>query len=250
MEQENLVIELLNVLRYKDEPKKKHSQSLIFSALSFRLDSDSIFKYGEKTLHAKTNDISFVPQNLYYERTSTKEDLIVFHFNIIGRSADSIMVFTPPDPDKYKKLFCDALKVWRNKSVGYRHKATSILYDIFFELQKDNTSIFTKTDSDIQIVINEIEKNFPNPDFKVESLSKKIYISQAYLRRKFNAQFGLSPKAYLTKRRLDEAELMLKSKLYTQKEIAQKCGFSDVKYFRFAFKKNTGKTLSQYKRSF
>ena len=43
-----------------------------------------------------------------------------------------------------------------------------------------------------------------------------------------------------------EAEILLGSRYFSQKQIAERCGFSDVKYFRNAFKAATGKTPRQY----
>ena len=38
----------------------------------------------------------------------------------------------------------------------------------------------------------------------------------------------------------------IQSKYYTQREIAERCGFSDVEYFRCAFKTKTGQTIAEY----
>ena len=93
----------------------------------------------------------------------------------------------------------------------------------------------------------ELERNFRNANYKVSGLSACLYISETYLRRLFHAQLGMSPKRYLIKYRVNQAQIMLKTTSASQTEIAQACGFSDVKYFRAAFKAESGLTVSQYR---
>jgi AraC-like DNA-binding protein len=56
----------------------------------------------------------------------------------------------------------------------------------------------------------------------------------------------MSPKQYLDDVRIEHAKVLLESAYYTQAEIAARCGFDDVKYFRTAFKHHTGKTPGAY----
>ncbi|MBQ7821297.1 MAG: helix-turn-helix transcriptional regulator [Clostridia bacterium] len=219
-----------------------------FTSLSFRIECESaVIKHKSKSIPVKNGDICLIPQNTEYQHSAQKDERIVFHFNVLNGIDSEIRVFTPQTPAKYKKLFTKAYELWQAKAAGYRYRATAILYEVLSELQADGALIGSNIDSDISRALDMIEKNFKLPGFKIEDLAKELYLSEVYLRQKFKKQLGISPKKYLIKRRIQEAELMLNSKYYSQLEISQKCGFSDVKYFRYAFKEETGKTISEYK---
>ena len=81
----------------------------------------------------------------------------------------------------------------------------------------------------------------------VAELAQRACVSEAYFRRKFAQQFGMSPKKYIESARMNYAVSLLQTQYYTQQEISEMCGYSDVKYFRTAFKKYTGACLSKYK---
>ena len=88
-------------------------------------------------------------------------------------------------------------------------------------------------------------------------LIKKI-LSRPEKEDRLKRQTRQSPKSYLTSRRMHETQIMntawssdaplpgIQSKYYTQREIAERCGFSDVEYFRCAFQAKTGQTIAEY----
>ena len=51
---------------------------------------------------------------------------------------------------------------------------------------------------------------------------------------------------YLDTLRINYAKSLLEAGYFSQKEIAARCGFLDVGYFRTMFKKKTGKSMKQY----
>ena len=156
------------------------------------------------------------------------------------------MVFESKNPEKYKILFVKAEKIWSEKESGYRYKAASLFYEILSELTREGMLLTKNTDSDVAKAIDIIEKNFNNDDFRTEKISEFLYISETFLRRKFKKHIGKSPKQYLDDRRIEEAKKLLESGYFSQKEIAGKCGFSDVKYFRTAFKTATGMKIKDF----
>ena len=76
-----------------------------------------------------------------------------------------------------------------------------------------------------------------------------IDISSLYglnYRREFNRVYSCSPKAYLDTLRIQYAKSLLETGYFSQKEIAQRCGYTDVGYFRTVFKKKIGKSIKAY----
>lgn len=83
----------------------------------------------------------------------------------------------------------------------------------------------------------------------LDAMSRDIGISKYYLHRLFSEFNGETPNGYLTKIRLERA----KNKLQTSKdpisEIAMTCGFENTAYFSNLFKKHTGLSPSQFRKS-
>jgi len=70
-------------------------------------------------------------------------------------------------------------------------------------------------------------------------------MSNTYFRKLFYARFAATPAKYITAQRLILAEKLLASGGYTIKEVAEKVGFDDEKYFSRVVKKEYGVSPSK-----
>lgn len=91
-----------------------------------------------------------------------------------------------------------------------------------------------------------IEKNLADPDFNVEQLGKKLYMSRATLYRKIHALSGESPNEFIQSYRLKQAAELLEKKFGTVLEVAFETGFSSASYFTKCFKKKFNCLPSEY----
>jgi len=96
---------------------------------------------------------------------------------------------------------------------------------------------------DLQEVIG---KNLSNPDFSVEELQKKLYMSRSTLYRKIHALSGESPVEYLRSYRLKRAAQLLETKKMSITEVAFQVGFSSSAYFTKCFKEQFQQLPSLY----
>ncbi len=81
-----------------------------------------------------------------------------------------------------------------------------------------------------------IEKNLEDPDFNVEELCKKLYMSQSTVYRKIQALTGESPTDFIRSYRLKRAAQLLESGFGSITEVAFEVGFSSRSYFTRCFK--------------
>jgi signal transduction histidine kinase/DNA-binding NarL/FixJ family response regulator len=81
-----------------------------------------------------------------------------------------------------------------------------------------------------------IEKNLGEPDFNVEELCKKLYMSQSTVYRKIQALTGESPTDFIRSYRLKRAAQLLESGMGSITEVAFEVGFSSRSYFTRCFK--------------
>lgn len=238
--------QLLEVLRYTPKNKTVHTPARSFYALSFRLKGTGRLSTKTENLIAKENDLALVPANLGYEHAARDEDIIVFHFGVLDQPFRSLSVHTPAEPQKYRTLFLQALQLWQNKEVGYLYRCQAVFYEILALMEREGMLHRTQRDPLMAECRTYIDTHFEEPDLTIAALARRFGCSEAYLRRRFTAAYNCAPKAYLSYRRLGRAAGLLELGFYTQTEIAEMCGYKDVKYFRTAFKTHFGRSITQY----
>jgi AraC-like DNA-binding protein len=100
----------------------------------------------------------------------------------------------------------------------------------------------------VAAAISFLEQNYSS-DVSVEDIAKSAFVSSSRLSHVFTSATGMSLIDYLTKLRINRACELVASTGKTVSEIAYLLGFHDPSYFGRAFKQNTGKTPSEYRKS-
>ncbi|MGI6113916.1 MAG: PocR ligand-binding domain-containing protein [Mahellales bacterium] len=96
--------------------------------------------------------------------------------------------------------------------------------------------------------LNFIRENYKN-NLSLESVSQQIYISPYYLSHLFKEELGITFVEYLTRVRIEEAKKLLKDSSMSIVAIASEVGYEDASYFSKVFKKTTGLSPNQYRKS-
>ncbi len=91
-----------------------------------------------------------------------------------------------------------------------------------------------------------IEDNMESPEFNVSLLVDKIGMSQTVLYKKIKALTGMSITDFIKSVRLRRAAQLLEQRKMNIAEVAYSVGFNDRKYFSREFKKQFGKSPSEY----
>lgn len=116
----------------------------------------------------------------------------------------------------------------------------------FLHRAKINTTQNNNMTQDIDYALNYIKMNLSKP-ITIEELAKQSFVSVSTLERHFKKKFGLSPYAYLQKKRLANARKLL-AKGETVNSAAEQSGFPDCSWFIVMFKKEYDITPHQYKK--
>lgn len=131
------------------------------------------------------------------------------------------------------------------RKTDYRVKSLAVLYNIVSRLATEvKPSSFNPV---LTPAIEYIEENIDRADLNLTSLANVSRISEVYLRRLFNREFGVSPKQYITTLRISRAKQLLKNSGTPVSQVAEECGYSSVYHFSRAFKTATGYTPSEYR---
>ena len=92
-----------------------------------------------------------------------------------------------------------------------------------------------------------IEQHIADEDLKMDQMADAIGISRSVLYGKIKKLMGVSPSDFLRQVRMQRAEQLIAKSRMSISEIAYAVGFADPKYFAKCFKRQTGKTPSEYR---
>lgn len=211
------------------------------TALSYRIKGNSEIVSKETILPLRDGTVAFFPAGVDYVRiTHGDEEYIVVHLDAFGRAENDVEVIA--NGRNVASIFETLLSEWER---GSYNRCIRNLYRIFDKLAEDKKEIAILP----QIIAPGVEymkRCFKDGDLTVSQLAKLCHISDTYFRKVYREHFGISPVDALLNMRFEYAKDLLLSGYYQTKEVAIMSGFSDVKYFRTAFKKRFGITVGEY----
>ena len=125
-------------------------------------------------------------------------------------------------------------------------ESRGILFILLSRFLKRATPKVETRDDRIRIVLAHIHGNL-NENIDVDTLAEIACMSKDHFIRTFKKQTGDTPNAYITKKKMEAAELLLITNDDTIKNVAMKLGYYDCSYFNKTFKKYSGATPQQYR---
>lgn len=94
-----------------------------------------------------------------------------------------------------------------------------------------------------------IEEHLCESNLSLKVMAKILYVNESYLSRVFKAEAGENITDYILRLRISKAmEYVNETKLKAY-EISERIGFNDSHYFSLCFKKYTGKSINEYRKS-
>lgn len=209
---------------------------------SIRLSGEAEFIYNSEKTKVSAGEVLYLPPNIYYEQQAlTDEHLIAVHFRSEHSFDNKIKVFHS-DKNIAETLFSDILRCCNE---GNMNKCMSLLYDIIHITFESEPQRFERyVPNGFADAVKYLNMHYSKSSTTVSALAKLSGFSETYFRELFKDSFGISPYKYLTKLRMQKAEMLLSGGYYSIKQIAHMCGYDDEKNFSTAFKNYTGQSPS------
>ncbi len=114
------------------------------------------------------------------------------------------------------------------------------------DIISNKETITANTDNAVILeAINYIRKNYVR-DISLTDVSEAVGVSSVYLSRLFSKELGTNFVAFVKEFRVSAAKRLLTDKNTRVKEVAEKAGFANDKYFMRVFKEETGMTPKEY----
>lgn len=152
------------------------------------------------------------------------------------------------NPDAYDNHSTLLNNIERNLRRPFCDKVESrgiifILLSRFIKLAVPKAEI---ADGRIRAVVSHIRQSLSS-SLNVETLADMACMSKDHFIRTFKKEVGTTPSAFVTKKRMEAAELLLITTNETIKTISAKVGYDDNSYFNKTFKRYAGVTPQQYR---
>ncbi len=218
-------------------------------------------KYDSTTIPLTDNCFFFIPANYPHEYYPDDEKWDVRWVVFDGYACNHIfsglgltkpIVVAPDDSIRMLRLFDKMFVTLRSDKVYGNYICSGLVYQYIMEFHRlaSDRSVAGGADrSDILMpALNYIDEHF-REDFSVTTLAEVSGVSQQYLCRVFRQTMNIRPNEYIIRRRLQEAMRLLLDTGAQLSEIAGRSGFSDAGYFGTVFKKYTGMTPMEYRKT-
>ena len=245
-ENETTAFTLWDVLELDQTEVNLYNRGRNFSALSFRMEADTVLEARGKRHHLGDGCLTFVPARLDYRRVAARDRLIVVHFEALNYRAEGIEILRPQHPEALEALFRKILDVFTKKEAGYRHTAAAVFCEILAESYRQSHSEKAPP-SRIAPSLDYLHRHFTDADLTVGAAAERSYMSEVYFRRLFRKEYGTSPQRYVMRLRVLHAAGLISTGYHTLKEVAYLSGYSDYKYFATEFRRQMGVPPSKYR---
>lgn len=116
------------------------------------------------------------------------------------------------------------------------------------KMSKNEFAEHNKKHETFNTIIDYIEKNYTSP-IATKDLARMAHLSETYFCHLFKSCMNQSVSAYITELRVEHAKYLLSNSKMTVSEIASELGYNDVNYFCRIFKRNTGMSPGEYKKT-
>lgn len=229
---------------HKDKP---------FNCLAILASGENKYYFeNSKSFIVQKNDIIFLPKHSSYKVvTPNPTECFAINFEVCSDDIFEPFVINLKNPSPVLESFKAADAAFTLKKTGYEVKCMSELYSIIYSIikEREREYIPQSTWAKITPAVEYIHKNYASADMSVNYLTEICGISPAYFREIFRKYYGIPPIQYINNLRLARAKELIMSDLYTVSKIAELSGFGDESYFCRYFKRATGTTPSEYKKT-
>jgi len=140
---------------------------------------------------------------------------------------------------------------YRDKTPGYMELIRCYLIEIIIRTMRTTTvNLSYNEENGISRFVSEyVALNYAQP-IKLSEICDQLSYSIPYVSKKFKDETGESFVECLQRVRLEEACRLLSNTTVNIETVAQRVGYSDIKYFRSLFKTVLGMTPKQFRKQF
>ncbi len=213
--------------------------------------ADYIFSDGF-VLKTEENSLHYLPKGSDYKVAvhSHGEGCFAINFDVSEPMAQKPFCVKFQSTEQVLQSFEGAVKAFVKDGGSANPAVMKELYTILALLKKEGERKYVpgKKMSLLRPALDKMDTDYCQRELSVKELSDLCGISVAYFRRLFTQNFGISPKEYMIRRKMEHAKKLLLGRQFSVNEIAQLCGYPEPCHFSREFKKRFGTSPCNYEK--
>lgn len=212
---------------------------------NIRLSGAMEYDFGDKKILVKEGEMIFLPKgSTYINRVVSEEDSACTIINMQGDFGEvlptrySLQNFQ--HIDSFSSNFTD---LWNFGNASEKYICISQIYDLLSYICNYESLKYPdkKKFKIIEPAVEYLKKHIYDTNLKIDKLYQLCGISHTYLSKIFLLEFGMSPKEYVIKRRMNHAKVIIDSgEMDSVRQLALSVGYTDPLYFSKVFKNHYG----------
>jgi AraC-like DNA-binding protein len=132
----------------------------------------------------------------------------------------------------------------------YLFEVENIFCDfIEYYIKNKNAALLEERRLQMERACEFIKQNYSNPNLSINDIAEYLELSPSYFRTLFKNSFSISPIDYLTNYRMEVAKKLLETTDLPVKDISNKVGYINCRYFYGIFKNKFGVTATEYRKN-
>ncbi|MFC5407560.1 AraC family transcriptional regulator [Cohnella soli] len=244
-------------------PSHKHDD---FSEIIYISEGEGQFKINDHDYFASKDDMIIYNCGVLHEERSNPANPLKTYFcgignlqikgieagNIIPLNATPV-ISTGSNSRQVEGYVSTLFRELRSQDFGFETVCQNIMISLLVSVLRivnahEPQKLLVRNDSLGYRIKQYIDLNY-SQDIPLHEIANHLYISPYYLSHIFKEEMGYSPIHYLIQRRIGEAKTMLLNTQLSVQEIAELVGYSNANYFSTLFKKATGKSPSEFRKT-
>ncbi len=255
-----------------------------FSRLYLILSGEAKVYHHEKTFHLKAGYMYLIP-SYTYSRYRCEDSMEQYYVHFLEEAGTGLSVYnlhqfiyeraaTPFDSLLFERLLAinphrglvrDDPKVYDNRSslrrfgelnntlsAGEGIATQGILLLLLSGFMEGPGSISAPMRHKAGKIIDALYfiSEHMHEEITIRQLALRCHLHADYFSRLFNEQTGIRPLQYIQTKRIERAQLLLTTTNYSQQEIADRVGLSNISYFSRLFTRITKKTPAVFRKEY
>lgn len=216
----------------------------------FRITGDSRYFFEDRTVKVNAGEFIFLPKGSSYECHVSEDECLYTSVNF-GATFDSprVAVYSQDLFPGMGRLVQSFSELWNFGSAADKYECYAMFYELLSSISKLEQlgTAEKKKYALIEPAVEYLKKHIYDGELKTERLHFLCGISDTYFRKIFESRFHMSPREYVSRRRIADARTIIESGDYDNiKEVAAAVGYNDPLYFSKAFKNFYGVSPSNF----
>lgn len=234
-------------------PRSNHMDDRAYHGLVLIRNDPHAYLFDDGTvLEAEAGYILYLPKGSSYRVSTIRScDCVAINFQILEDVDFPPLRFSVGNQySAYSELFQTASRFWDSRTIGYRAKIKSLLYQVLYLMQKNYHPDYVPSGLAFKlgIVMDYIGEHYTDSDIAVKDLAVMADMSEVYFRKQFRRLYGMAPLQYIKQLRLNRAIELLKSDMYSVHTVAHMVGYTSEYYFSRECKRITGLSPMHFKK--